>query len=214
VVVPLSAASVEGQDAKPPARRWRAVLFGKLPSHGDFVCRGMSDAERAAWDTWADEGIAAARQVLGDGFDGAHGVAPPWQFIGGPGPFGDSWRAGCVAPSTDRAQRRFVIVAAVVGLDWGEALAFGPALCASLVDAIYKIFTEQQDADQALETICACSVEPRTRLSEVFASLASPCADGVWWSDGGERHAPRLEIGAMPGAGLLVRALTPIGGAP
>jgi type VI secretion system protein ImpM len=185
-------------------------LFGKLPSHGDFVCRGMSEAERAAWDTWTAEGMEAARETLGDGFDAAHSTAPPWHFISGPGRFGDLWRAGCFAPSTDRAGRRFVIVAAVEGLDWGEALAFGPGLAAAQADAIYRIYAEQQDADRALETISASAANRQGRLANVLACLASQRVDGVWWSDGGERHAPSLETGAAPDAGLLVRALTPM----
>jgi type VI secretion system protein ImpM len=199
VVVPLSAAPVA----------WRAVLFGKLPSHGDFVCRGMSDTERAAWDTWTAEGFAAARDALGEGFDAAHSAAPLWQFISGPGRFGESWRAGCFAPSTDRAGRRFVAVVAVEGLDWGEALAFGPALTEALADAVYRIFAELQDADGALETISACAANPQGQLANVLSSLALQRADGVWWSGGGPLHAPAVETGAVPDAVLLARALTP-----
>jgi type VI secretion system protein ImpM len=189
---------------------WRAVLFGKLPSHGDFVCRGMSDAERAAWDAWTAEGMEAAREALGDGFDAAHSAAPPWHFISGPGRFGDLWRAGCFAPSTDRAGRRFLIVTAMEGLAWGEALAFGPALAVAQADAIYRIYAERLDADRALETISVCAANPQGQLAGVLASLASQRVDGVWWSGGGEFHAPALETGAAPDAGLLMRALTPL----
>ena len=170
----------------------------------------MRDSERAAWDTWTTQGVAAAHDALGEGFDAAHSAAPPWQFLCGPGRFGDSWRAGSFAPSADSAGRRFLIVFAVEGLDWGEALAFGPALAAAQADATYRIYAERQDADLALETISACTANPLGQLANVLASLASQNAGGVWWTDGGAFHAPALETGAAPDASLLVRALTPM----
>lgn len=202
MVVPLSAAPVKDG--------WRAVLFGKLPLHGDFVCRGMSDGERAAWDAWLSEGLAAAREALGDAFEPAHAAAPPWRFITGPGSFGDSWRAGCLAPSVDSAGRRFVIVLAAEGLDWADAAAYGPSLAEAFGETIYRIFAERLDADRAFEAASICASKTAPVLAQALAALSSPRADGVWWSEGGERHAPAFESGAAPDPGLLlVKILSP-----
>ena len=41
-------------------------LFGKLPSHGDFLRRRASDAFVDAWDAWLRECLAASREALGE----------------------------------------------------------------------------------------------------------------------------------------------------
>src|SRR5205823_13132814 len=47
----------------------RAVMevgfYGKLPSHGDFLRRRVSDAFVGVWDGWLQECIAASRTALG-----------------------------------------------------------------------------------------------------------------------------------------------------
>ena len=73
-------------------------VFGKLPAHGDFVSRGLSDAAREAWDSWA----TAALERLRDGhpdFEDAHDAAAPWRFVAGPSTLGPGWRAGALAAS-------------------------------------------------------------------------------------------------------------------
>lgn len=207
MVVPLSAPTLDAASA------WRAVLFGKLPSHGDFVCRGMTENERATWDGWAAQGLAAAQAKLGETFEAAHSAAPLWNFICGPGALGTQWRAGAFAPSADKAGRKFIVVAALDDLTWGEAAAHGARIAATLGDAIYRMFGERLDADAALSLI-AQTPRDDGELGGVFAKLAAPAAQGVWWTYGGESHPAALDTGAAPPADLLLRALTPLEAAP
>ncbi|HYD46690.1 MAG TPA: type VI secretion system-associated protein TagF, partial [Phenylobacterium sp.] len=79
MVLPLPGDAVTGR------RIW---LFGKLPSHGDFVARGLDTGTRAAWDAWLSEGVGGARAALGEAFDAAYEIAPPWRFVLAPGPLG------------------------------------------------------------------------------------------------------------------------------
>jgi type VI secretion system ImpM family protein len=185
------------------------VLFGKLPAHGDFISRGMSDAERDAWDAWAAGGLAAAEAALGENFEFAHGSAPPWCFVSGPGPLGQGWRVGAFAPSTDRAGRRFIVAAALADMSWGEAAALGVPLSSALTDAIYRMLAEQMNADDALALIAAGAAQNLPPLGEAFAALAEPGGGGVWWTHGTEGFAPGFAMGAAPPADLLLRALTP-----
>ena len=114
----------------------RIILFGKLPSHGDFVARGLAAPAQAAWDGWLSEGVAAARQALGERFDEAYEAAPPWRFVGGPGAFGDGWRAGAFAASVDAVGRRFPILIAVEDLDAARAASQGDGLAGAMEEAI------------------------------------------------------------------------------
>ena len=55
-------------------------MIGKLPGHGDFVARGVGSGERQQIDEWLAASMAAAREELGDKFEAAFDIAPPWRF--------------------------------------------------------------------------------------------------------------------------------------
>jgi type VI secretion system protein ImpM len=42
-----------------------AGFYGKLPSHGDFLRRRVSDAFLGVWDGWLQRCMAASRSALG-----------------------------------------------------------------------------------------------------------------------------------------------------
>lgn len=184
-------------------------MFGKLPSHGDFVCRGMTGAEQAAWDDWLAEGLSAARANLGDRFDEAHGQAPAWNFVSGPGRFGEGWRVGAFAPSADSVGRRFMLVTVLQDLSWGDVVAEASRLATAAMNAIYRALGERLDADRTLALLSSCGPDEGS-LGPLFAQLATPLTDGLWWTTGGERHAAAAVLGASPAADLIVRALTPL----
>ena len=99
-------------------------LFGKLPAHGDFVRRGLPEPFVEAWDSWVQEGLAAAREALGEGFAEAWAAAPAWRFRLPPGACGAEAAAGVVLASEDMVGRRFPLAVATLLSD-GE-----PAPCA------------------------------------------------------------------------------------
>jgi type VI secretion system protein ImpM len=165
----------------------RAILFGKLPRHGDFISRGLSAEPRAAWDDWASGGLTRAREVLGERFEEQHDAAPPWRFIGGPGVFGPGWRAGAIAPSIDSAGRRFVIVLAAEDLSPGQADAAGEAIAEAMEGLIYDAFESGWDADGLIEA--AAAVTPTVETPAERAPHAR------WWTLGGPDHPPRVVEG-------------------
>ena len=163
----------------------RPVLFGKLPSHGDFVARNLDPAAREALDGWASAGLERARETLGEAFEAAHDSAPPWRFVSGPGPLGPLWRAGAAAPSIDTAGRRFVIVLAVDALAPGEAAGGGEAIAEAMEGLIYGAFERGLGAD-AVSAEAAAMLE-RDKL--VKPDQAAP--QERWWTLGGPEHAPK-----------------------
>ncbi|WP_424813025.1 type VI secretion system-associated protein TagF [Roseococcus sp. YIM B11640] len=109
----------------------RPGLFGKLPAHGDFVRRALPRSFVAPWDAWLSEGMAQARESLGDeAWETAWAAAPVWRFRLAPGACGPDAAFGVVATSADTVGRRFPLTAAVVmpmaGLapppEWYDAL--------------------------------------------------------------------------------------------
>jgi type VI secretion system protein ImpM len=170
----------------------RAILFGKLPSHGDFVARGLDADRQAAWDGWLSGSLDLARQRLGDAFHTAHDAAPPWCFVSGPGRFGGDWRAGALAASVDSVGRRFFIVIAVDGLAPTEAMTRGEPLAGAMEDLIYRAFESGWTADTAVRA----AGEALAGAGEAVAE-----ADGTpqerWWTLAGPEGAP-LALATQP----------------
>jgi type VI secretion system ImpM family protein len=82
-------------------------LFGKLPSHGDFLRRRASDAFVDAWDSWLRECLPASRQALGERWLDLYLTSPAWRFICAAGTCGPAPVIGLMVPSVDRVGRYF-----------------------------------------------------------------------------------------------------------
>ena len=163
------------------------VLFGKLPSHGDFISRGLDLTACDAWDRWASEGLLTAHEALGERFDDEHDRAPPWRFVDAPGRFGRDWRAGALAPSIDAAGRRFMIMLAADGLSSDQAGGGGEAIAEQMEGLIYQAFESGWDADAAI----AAAQGPVGRIT------AGPPARPRWWTLGGFDHPPATLEGGL-----------------
>ncbi len=55
-------------------------LHGKLPSHGDFLRRRVSDAFISVWDEWLQQSVAASRTALGQNWLDVYLTSPVWRF--------------------------------------------------------------------------------------------------------------------------------------
>jgi serine/threonine protein phosphatase Stp1 len=88
-------------------------IYGKLPSHGDFVRRGLPQSFVVPWDQWLQTVLESARESLGgEGFAAAWDAAPGWRFQLLPGVCGDAGVAGVLLPSRDSVGRRFPLTLA------------------------------------------------------------------------------------------------------
>ncbi len=154
-------------------------LFGKLPSHGDFIARGLDAASRDALDTWLTAEMAEARTLAGDDFDRNYAEMPVWQFVE---PRGDQWSGGAFCASVDKVGRRFPILAACSV----EADAAIPAAIAC-EQCIYDGFEAGWDADALLAALDALVIE---------AGEIAP--EAAWWTEGGERFPPKRIMGIRP----------------
>jgi type VI secretion system protein ImpM len=89
-------------------------LFGKVPAHGDFVRRGLPTTFVGPWDAWLQDGMATARERLGDRWAALWDSAPPWRFALPAGACGPDAVAGVLLPSEDMVGRRFPITLAAL----------------------------------------------------------------------------------------------------
>ena len=90
-------------------------LYGKLPSHGDFLRRRVPDTFVTVWDTWLQECFAASRATLGDQWLDIYLTSPAWRFAAAADVFGPEPMVGVMVPSVDRVGRYFHL-AVVAGL--------------------------------------------------------------------------------------------------
>jgi len=82
-------------------------FYGKLPSHGDFLRRRVSDAFVDAWDAWLRECLIASRTALGPRWLDVYLTSPAWRFVCGAGACGPAPVIGVAAPSVDQVGRYF-----------------------------------------------------------------------------------------------------------
>ena len=170
-----------------------ALLFGKLPAHGDFVTRGLAPDERDALDLWLAGSLAEARGAFGDAFEELYEAAPPWRFAWA---HGDGWTAGAMAPSVDGVGRLYPIVAALDGIDADDVEGAADAI----ENLLYGALEGGWDADRLHAAVAAA---PIARLGRWEGGEG-------WWTLGGERFNEAYLPGARP-AGLMTAVLTPMG---
>lgn len=82
-------------------------LFGKLPSHGDFLRRRVSEAFVDAWDAWLRDCLAESRAALGERWLDLYLTSPAWRFVCAAGACGPAPVIGLMVPSVDRVRRFF-----------------------------------------------------------------------------------------------------------
>ena len=179
-----------------------AFLFGKLPAHGDFVCRGLGPAAQEAWDACASDLLARLRELHGEAFDEVHQSVPPWRFLLGPGGFGEDWRAGAIAPSIDSVGRRFVLVVGVQGLSPARACGFGLAAAQGAEEIIYAALGAGWSADAVAEAATGMAAELQDACGPAADLLGgSAAAATLWWRPG---QAALVEQAGPPAELLLV----------
>ncbi len=98
-----------------------AFLFGKLPALGDFICRGMTAAQRNAWDSRCTAALADVSRRGGEDVAALLEATPPHGFLLAPTADEPFWQLGCAVPSCDRVGRYYLLVlGATSEAGWGE----------------------------------------------------------------------------------------------
>jgi len=121
-------------------------FYGKLPSHGDFLRRRVSDAFVGVWDSWLQACVAASQSALGDRWLDVYLTSPAWRFACAPGICGPSPVAGLMVPSVDRVGRYFPLTL-VAPLPSAASVLTIASQAAGLFDAAERLVIETLAAD-------------------------------------------------------------------
>lgn len=157
-------------------------LYGKLPSHGDFLRRRVNDEFIAVWDAWLQGCVAQSRSALGEHWLNVYLTSPVWRFYCDAGVCGNTAYAGLMIPSVDRVGRYFPLT-----LVWAVPKDTGPFTLARRAerwfDAAERLTVETLAAEQvdfdgfdrqlsALDTL----LQPLQSLSTVELELSEASA--------------------------------------
>jgi type VI secretion system protein ImpM len=165
-------------------------FYGKLPSHGDFLRRRVSDDFVRVWDGWLQECVAESRTALGARWLDVYLTSPAWRFACDRGLFGQP-ALGLMVPSVDRVGRYFYLTllaalpesvdivsaasAAVQFFESAEQLVVD-TLAAETID-FASFDSSVNDLGAALEPVVQL---PRARLGPAAADVLRDMAQGDW----------------------------------
>ena len=164
-------------------------FFGKLPSHGDFLRRRVSDGFVGVWDAWLQESLATSKAALGDNWLDVYLTSPAWRFACGAGACGTSPVIGVMVPSVDRVGRYFplTLVAELPRHTPAllpatlRALPFFEALERLVIETLEGDFVDLDRFDEQLLRVGteleAATLSPRVVIQSGSALLDDP-ADG------------------------------------
>jgi type VI secretion system protein ImpM len=121
----------------------RAGLLGKIPAFGDFVRHNASDPVVEAVDSWFQEGLVLATEVLGPGWQSAFDDAAPAVYVFEPAGTG-RFVAGAWVPGKDLSGRRYPFTVFVSGgrPDVRGSRAPLPAACGGFLDEALRLAVE------------------------------------------------------------------------
>lgn len=180
----------------------KAGYFGKVPTQGDFVTRGLSRGMADRFDDWLRQCVRQSQAQMGRNWLNAFLVAPVWRMAMSPGMLGPDAIIGVMMPSVDRAGRYFpfVIAAPIPHLRTGvESLArmkvwFDAAeeLALSTLDPSFSL--GWLDSQIGSLNIYPTMLPPEDR--------GSP-AGTLWWT--GQENGPSIALEHMPQPELFDR---------
>ena len=122
-------------------------FYGKLPTHGDFLRRRVSDPFVEAWDGWLQSCIAASRDALADRWLDVYLTSPVWRFVCAAGACGQNPVAGIIVPSVDRVGRYFPLTV-VVELQPSTSLVSLPHEAREFFDNAERLVLDALSAEQ------------------------------------------------------------------
>lgn len=171
-------------------------VYGKLPSYGDFMRRGLPQSFVVPWDVWLQTVVGAARETLGDEFAALWDAAPGWRFRLPPGVCGDDAVAGVLLTSQDSVGRRFPLTLAAL-IRPGQA-APGENWYATVEDA----GRGARDRPDSIDALLAA-------LPAELRAAGEPAGEGLpiagWWTLDGRRWA----LSALPSVAQFRMMLQP-----
>jgi type VI secretion system protein ImpM len=156
-------------------------FFGKVPSHGDFITRGLARAFIDVWDTWLQGCIAESKTQLGDRWLDVYLTSPIWRFGLTPGLCGPNGWAGILMPSVDRVGRYFPLTIVAALPQDAQPLQL-PGSASPWFEAMESIALRSLDDDRFEANALQEAIAAAGELALGAMRVDAPPAAGAKWS--------------------------------
>ena len=179
-------------------------LYGKLPSHGDFLQRRVPPEFLTPWDGWLQSGISASRAALANQWDETYLTSPVWRFALSARACGRSAVAGLLAPSVDRVGRFFPLT-----LMWHLPAHLSPIVYAALAGPwlapaeqllVESLTSEEVDFERFDEQVSLLGPSLGTLFQGDSQQLEPEDLERVIRADNVAWHVPTGAFGSVPSA--------------
>jgi type VI secretion system protein ImpM len=81
--------------------------YGKVPTHGDFVGKGLPRSFREPWDAWVQEVLSTSRRQMGQDWIQHYLTCPVYRFALSGGICGEQAWLGVIIPCVDQVGRYY-----------------------------------------------------------------------------------------------------------
>jgi type VI secretion system protein ImpM len=182
-------------------------FYGKLPGHGDFLRRRVSDAFVASWDGWLQECVASSHAALGDRWLDAYLTSPAWRFSCAAGACGPAPVMGVMVPSVDRVGRYFPLALVAELPKAASLVAVATGSNAFFEEAERLLVDTLASEDVDVETFDARVIALRdaTSVSLISPGGLEPAAAGIVNDD--TPTGWQLRVGALSELSLIFEQL-------
>ena len=158
-------------------------IYGKLPSHGDFIQRNLPSTFITEWDAWLQYFIAGTKEKLGTDWLDIYLTSPIWRFVLSHGVIDENKWAGILMPSVDLVGRYFPLTVAVKLPDFVNPLEF---------------ISMQTSWYAGLEDFALMALDSEFELDELIAELSNLniCFDSIYMPGNNqlETYAMQFEL--------------------
>jgi len=169
----------------------RVGAYGKLPTRGDFLRRGLSPETITCFDAWLQQRLFERPPDWRTG-------AQPWRFLASPGVFGLFGLVGVMAPSCDKIGRQFPFL---IGIEFSMTAEARFVLdqtwlteAERVIDQLSLVEETGPSLDQALSTLTA--IGDCDEPSQIDLEGCS-----YWWR--GPNFEGRVQARSAPDADLF-----------
>lgn len=153
-------------------------LYGKLPTHGDFIQRNLPSGFISEWDAWLQHYVAGAKEKIGADWLDIYLTSPIWRFVFSHGVIDESHWAGILMPSVDQVGRYYPFTVAMRLPDYINPLEF-ISLQTAWYNEIEELALSALDGDYLLDDLMDeiasidlnidSSYMPRSALQDSYA---------------------------------------------
>lgn len=131
-------------------------LFGKLPSHGDFIFRDLPARFISVWDEWLQGFVGSTREQLGENWLNVYLTSPIWRFAMSEGVVDQNSWAGIMLPSVDRVGRYFplsIVTQLPANSNPADFICNRPNWYQAMEDAALRALDGQLSIDDLIEEL-------------------------------------------------------------